>query len=154
MTKQMIDLDSPVWDGGRHHAERRESGSSDPGADGHHDRALASHDSADLTRHTAPRLTRGRNASGAPERGRTPHMTERNAALSRRRFLQGSTAAASVLGLLQGGPGRGSQPAEAGQPPKGQLPKRPNFLVLMCDEMRFPPLYESAATKAFRQQYL
>jgi choline-sulfatase len=24
----------------------------------------------------------------------------------------------------------------------------------MCDEMRFPPIYESAATKAFRQQYL
>ena len=32
--------------------------------------------------------------------------------------------------------------------------KRPNFLILMCDEMRFPPVYESEQTKIFRQQYL
>ncbi len=74
--------------------------------------------------------------------------------LSRRRFLQGSAAAAGVLGLLQDGLPPGAEPAGAGQPPKGKLPKRPNFLVLMCDEMRFPPIYESEVTKAFRQQFL
>lgn len=79
-------------------------------------------------------------------------MTDRDAALSRRRFLQGGAAAASMVGLLQAGPGRGPQPAEAAKPVKPL--KRPNFLILMCDEMRFPPIYESAATKAFRQQYL
>ncbi len=79
----------------------------------------------------------------------TDHTTSN---LSRRRFLQGGAAAASALGLLQGGLRPGAAPAEAA--PKGTLPKKPNFLVLMCDEMRFPPIYESADTKQFRQQYL
>src|SRR5262249_20909831 len=75
-------------------------------------------------------------------------------ALSRRRFLQGGAAAASVLGLLQDGLPPGAQPAHGTPPPKGTLLKKPNFLILMCDEMRFPPIYESDATKAFRRQYL
>ncbi len=82
-------------------------------------------------------------------------MTDDNAmSLSRRRFLQGGAAAASALGLLPGGLRPGTPAAEAGPPPKGKLPRKPNFLVLMCDEMRFPPIYESADTKQFRQQYL
>jgi len=32
--------------------------------------------------------------------------------------------------------------------------KRPNFLILMVDEMRYPPIYESAALKEFRAKYL
>jgi choline-sulfatase len=32
--------------------------------------------------------------------------------------------------------------------------RRPNFLILMCDEMRYPPIYESAAIKEFRLRYL
>jgi choline-sulfatase len=75
-------------------------------------------------------------------------------ALSRRRFLQSGAAAASVLGFLQDGLPPGAQPAHGAPPPTGTLPKKPNFLILMCDEMRFPPIYESDATKAFRQQYL
>jgi choline-sulfatase len=31
---------------------------------------------------------------------------------------------------------------------------RPNFLILMCDEMRYPPLYETEAARAFRRRYL
>src|SRR5436309_3925538 len=74
--------------------------------------------------------------------------------LSRRRFLQGSAAAAGVLGLLQDGLPPGAEPAGAGQPPKGKLPNLPNFPVLLCAEMRFPPSYESEVTKVFRQQFL
>jgi len=82
-------------------------------------------------------------------------MTDQNtSSLSRRRFLQGGAAAASALGLLQGALRPGAPPAEAGPPAKGKLPTKPNFLVLMCDEMRFPPIYESVETKQFRQQYL
>ncbi len=32
--------------------------------------------------------------------------------------------------------------------------RRPNFLILMVDEMRYPPIYESQALKAFRATYL
>src|SRR5262249_14648930 len=63
-------------------------------------------------------------------------------------------AVATSLPLLQDGLPPGAQPAHGAPPPTGTLPKKPNFLILMCDEMRFPPIYESDATKAFRQQYL
>jgi len=33
-------------------------------------------------------------------------------------------------------------------------PRRPNFLVIMADEYRYPPVYESAATRAFRSRCL
>jgi choline-sulfatase len=42
----------------------------------------------------------------------------------------------------------------AGSPSQAFKGRRPNFLILMVDEMRYPLIYESAATKAFRQQYL
>ena len=41
--------------------------------------------------------------------------------------------------------------------PKNTLCKggrRPNFLILMCDEMRYPPPYETEAAQAFRRCYL
>jgi choline-sulfatase len=41
-----------------------------------------------------------------------------------------------------------------GQPSNLFEGKRPNFLILMCDEMRFPPVYESQQTKNFRRRYL
>ena len=47
-----------------------------------------------------------------------------------------------------------SKASPLGQPSGWVKGNRPNFLILMCDEMRFPPIYESQATKAFRQQYL
>jgi len=76
-------------------------------------------------------------------------------AFSRRHFLQGSVAAAAgVLGLPQSYPVDAAQPASAGKSANVFNGKRPNFLILMCDEMRFPPVYESEKTKNFRQQYL
>jgi choline-sulfatase len=66
--------------------------------------------------------------------------------LSRRRLLQAGAAAAGAAGLTA----PAIRLAEAG----GALSRRPNFLILMCDEMRFPPVYESAATKEFRLRYL
>jgi choline-sulfatase len=65
--------------------------------------------------------------------------------ISRRRFLQGTAATAGALALPQG------MSAAAAKPPKL---KQPNFLILMCDEMRYPPVYESAETKVFRQTFL
>ena len=86
------------------------------------------------------------HTSKAPESPTSP-------ALSRRHFLQGTgLTAAGVFGLLQGHPAHGA-PAASGASPRA-LRSRPNFLILMVDEMRYPPIYESASTKAFRQQYL
>ena len=77
-------------------------------------------------------------------------------ALSRRGFLQGSVAAAAagVFGLPNGGVAMDAQPNPRGGPSGRFHGKRPNFLIFMCDEMRFPPIYESDATKKFRRQYL
>ena len=78
-----------------------------------------------------------------------------SSAFSRRHFLQGSVAAAAgVLGLPQSNQVDAAQPASAGKSANLFNGKRPNFLILMCDEMRFPPVYESEKTKSFRQQYL
>ena len=87
----------------------------------------------------------------------TPRPAESDASLelTRRRFLQGSGAAAvGVLGLLQDSQAVASKASPLGQPSGWVKGNRPNFLILMCDEMRYPPIYESQATKAFRQQYL
>ena len=85
---------------------------------------------------------------------RTTKSDDSNA-FSRRRFIQGSVAAAAgVLGLT---PGSQAEAAEQSNESKGKddfKGKKPNFLILMCDEMRFPPVYESQQTKNFRQQYL
>lgn len=35
-----------------------------------------------------------------------------------------------------------------------RLGQRPNILVIMCDEMRYPPVYENEALAAFRAKYL
>ena len=70
--------------------------------------------------------------------------------LSRRRFLQAGSFTTTALGTpaITGlGSSRAAQ-AQAGGT------GRQNFLILMCDEMRFPPVYESAALKTFRLQYL
>lgn len=71
--------------------------------------------------------------------------------LSRRRFLQSTvaTAAGAVLPAGSATAAAASKPPSA--PGKGN---QPNFLILMCDENRFPPVYESADTKAFRQTFL
>jgi choline-sulfatase len=77
---------------------------------------------------------------------------------SRRRFLQDSAAvsAAGILGLPKGGEAGEASTAQKmdGDAQGGRRGQRPNFLILMCDEMRYPPIYESQATKNFREQYL
>ncbi|WP_206995628.1 sulfatase-like hydrolase/transferase [Trinickia mobilis] len=72
---------------------------------------------------------------------------------SRRRFLRNSVAAgAGALVFPAGGAVADALAATVSTaPPRG---KRPNFLILMCDEDRFPPSYESRQTQAFRQTYL
>ncbi len=81
---------------------------------------------------------------------------------SRRRFIQGGTAVAGALGLGFGA-AAGLGAAGLEQTPAVAAPRavrqtvdgtRPNFLFLMCDELRYPPVYEGAGGLAFRNQYL
>ena len=64
--------------------------------------------------------------------------------ISRRRLIQ----AAGVAGIAAAGAAAASStPALAQQPfqPRGRLRRRPNFLIIMVDEQRTAPSYESAA---------
>ena len=79
--------------------------------------------------------------------------------LSRRQFLKGSLAAAAAASASFMLP-HGSSEAEAAPlnlpvapsaPAKG---KGPNILIILCDEMRFPPYYESDFTRQFREAHL
>ena len=86
------------------------------------------------------------------ERGSDATTPGATSDLSRRRFLQSTvaTAAGAVLPAASN-----ATAAAAGKPPappaKGN---QPNFLILMCDENRFPPVYESPQTQAFRLAFL
>ncbi len=86
--------------------------------------------------------------------------------LSRRKFLV-AAAAASAVGLVgcstdegrAGAPGTTSVDAGLGRTVKpwnsrGGLDHRPNFLIVMVDEMRYPSVFESEALKAFRTRHL
>ena len=84
--------------------------------------------------------------------------SDAGATLSRRRFLQGGLAAAAAatasLALPAGAETDTPQPEHPDEkpgPPRGQ---RPNFLIILCDQMRFPPVYESETLKAFRDEHL
>jgi len=77
------------------------------------------------------------------------------AGLSRRRMLQmlGATAGAAAL------VGAGAREASALPPllpfkPRGRLKRRPNFLVIVVDEMRYAPIYESAELQQWRKRGL
>jgi choline-sulfatase len=75
--------------------------------------------------------------------------------LSRRRFIQGTTAAAAVAGISRTGPAQPTARAEAPAfKPRGKLAKRPNILLILCDEYRYPVAYESGQLQDFRRQYL
>jgi len=88
-----------------------------------------------------------------------PSEPEGTTTLSRRRFLQGGLAAAAAASASFALP-HGSSEAAAAQPnPPGPPPaplggERPNFLIILCDEMRFPPVYESDYTRQYRQDHL
>ena len=80
----------------------------------------------------------------------TNEMNMTNPAISRRRLLQ----AAGVAGVAAAGTAATTSSARAAsrQPfrPRGRLTKRPNFLIIMVDEMRTAPHYESPALQAWR----
>jgi choline-sulfatase len=76
---------------------------------------------------------------------------------SRRDFLKagGMLAAAGAIPQVASGEGlvrHGAVPAFAHLPGFGL--SQPNFLIIMVDEMRYPPVYESNALKRFRRRYL
>jgi choline-sulfatase len=69
--------------------------------------------------------------------------------LSRRRLLQAAGVAGAAVAMASAA---SSQPASAAQPfkPRGRLRRRPNFLIVMMDEQRAAPVYESAELRAWR----
>jgi len=80
--------------------------------------------------------------------------TPDDAGLSRRRLLQ----AAGVVGAAGMAASLASQEAAQAAPlpfnARGRLRRRPNFLIIMVDEQRHAPFYESAALKAWRETNL
>ena len=80
--------------------------------------------------------------------------TPDDAGLSRRRLLQ----AAGVVGAAGMAASLSSQQAAQAAPlpfsARGRLRRRPNFLIIMVDEQRHAPFYESAALKAWRETNL
>lgn len=72
------------------------------------------------------------------------------ATISRRQLLQGAGAIAASGGLIQG-----ALPAAQAAPPQvhGNLKRRPNFLVILADEYRYPPVYESPSTQEYRREH-
>ena len=75
--------------------------------------------------------------------------------VSRRRMLQlmGAGAGAAALGGMMA---NSASAIENPFPftPRGRLKNRPNFLVVVVDEMRFAPIYESAELAGWRQRNL
>lgn len=81
--------------------------------------------------------------------------TQTSEGMSRRRILQllGATSGAAALSAM------GANQASAIEDPfpfkpRGRLTRRPNFLVIVVDEMRYAPIYESAELQAWRQTNL
>ena len=76
-------------------------------------------------------------------------MADQRTAPSRRQFLGTGLASAGLAGLggLLGTEARAGREASA-------LAGRPNFLVIMVDQQRYPPVYESADLAQFRKTRL
>ncbi len=84
-------------------------------------------------------------------------MNDKRGGLSRRRFIQGASAAAATAGIAQIEQSQATLAAAASSPsfrPRGKLSKRPNLLLILCDEYRFPVAYESSKLQQFRARYL
>lgn len=74
---------------------------------------------------------------------------------SRRQFLKTTgTIVGGVLGLSATGESAPSKPRQDAALARGRGRGRPNILLMMVDEMRYPPIYEAAGAKQFREQYL
>lgn len=82
-------------------------------------------------------------------------MKEKKAGLSRRRFIQGTGVAAATAGIAQLSPERaGATAVSPPFKPRGRLRRRPNILLFLSDEYRYPVVYESSQLQEFRSQYL
>jgi choline-sulfatase len=84
-------------------------------------------------------------------------MSEKRGLPSRRRFIQGAGMAAATVGIAQVEQSAAASAETVTAPPfrpRGRLRQRPNFLLIMADEYRFPVSYESAELKTFRAKYL
>src|SRR5436309_16047315 len=84
-------------------------------------------------------------------------MSDRTSKPTRRQFLTGSAGAAGLYGLWQsaGRPaaaGLAARPSASGT--AGWSGRPPNFLIILVDEERFPPGYETAPITQWRTQYL
>ncbi len=82
---------------------------------------------------------------------------DRGRGVSRRRVLQAGAvgAAAAAVGptlMTHAASAHGAFGDTRGRRGRGR--RRPNILFLSCDQNRFPPVYESAQTRAFRRAYL
>jgi arylsulfatase A-like enzyme len=85
-------------------------------------------------------------------------MDEKNKGgrLDRRQFLQamGGTIGGIALGAVGGGLGVAQGNTQKASARNRNVLKRPNFLILMCDENRFPPVYEDEQVKLWRKTNL
>lgn len=79
-------------------------------------------------------------------------MGDRQAPRTTRRGFLGSTAAVAGLAALGQAPGQVSAVPETTSVQQGG--RRPNILIVMTDEQRYPTSYESAALAQFRATYL
>ncbi len=81
--------------------------------------------------------------------------TESNDGLSRRRLIQSAGVATVAVAGLAAASGASAQAAPMPKfKPRGRLRKRPNFLIIMMDEQRAAPFYESPELQAWRLQNL
>lgn len=76
-------------------------------------------------------------------------------ALSRRRFIQGLGGAAAAVGATQAAAAGDAAAATRRQPfrSRGRLKRRPNFLVILTDQYRYPVAYESQALIDYRARH-
>ena len=89
-------------------------------------------------------------------------MAEQGNDVSRRGFIQRAGVAAAAAGVTGLGPAAAAQAAQSGQEapagppfqPRGPLRQRPNILLILADEYRYPVAYESAELQDFRSRYL
>lgn len=75
---------------------------------------------------------------------------DQSSTINRRNFLKTSVTAAGLAGVG----GLGTSAAAAQAPVAPGLRGKPNILIIMTDEERYPPPYESAELAEFRQTYL
>ncbi len=83
-------------------------------------------------------------------------QNEKKVALDRRQFLQamGGTIGGIALGTIGSGLGVAEAAPEKAYSRSRKFLKKPNFLILMCDENRFPPVYEDEQIAQWRKTNL